>query len=165
MRGLFKILFILVILEFLILTGIYTYAKEDSGVLVSSPSQKTEEQALKEQGLEGEILEAPGSARTAFFIEGKRIADVAISEVVTIDKDWVISYVEPPTGVGFTLVRVGRDGVERQVLEVDSPMMVAGKGFPAGKYKVYPCKVTGIEMSEISIRLYFEPKEQEGRAR
>jgi hypothetical protein len=153
-------------LGFLILAGIYSYAEENSGVLVFDSSLESgKKEAVKDEAGQGEVFESRGPARGASQISGRRISDVVVSKAVTIDEDWVISYVDTPMGVGFTLVRVGKDGMERQVLEIDSPMMAVGKGFPAGTYKVYPNKSGGFEEGEMLINVYYEPKKQAGGLR
>jgi hypothetical protein len=148
--------FIFICAIFILLSQACLYAEESSGVLVFGPSQQdiTEYSGAGEDSYES----TPGPAIMGDSITGTRIADVTVSQGVTLNEPWQISYVDSPTGVGFTLVEIDKNNKEIPVYDVDSPIRAIGKRFPAGTYKVYPYSAGGVEMGEtsVSIQCMFE---------
>ncbi len=156
---LIKFIFICVI--FILSAQACLYAEESSGVLVFGPSQQETQETEEYIDIEEDISDAPVSPRIMEdLITGTRVADIAVSNAVTIDVPWQIEYVDSPMNAGFTLVQVDKNNKEIPVYDVDSPVRAMGRAFPAGTYKVYPYKAGGPEMGEISVSIQCALKEQ-----
>ena len=96
-------------------------------------------------------------------LRGSRIGNSVVSTPVVLPEEGVIAYVDMGVGHGFTIVQVDINGVESQVLGLDSPEQGIGKKLPAGTYKVYPDNLAGgLELGEIIVVVHIESAETHG---
>lgn len=77
-----------------------------------------------------------------YEISGSRIGSTKASQEVTLPSEGEIMFVDAGIARSFSIIRVGKDGSETQVLSM-SPERALGHKLAKGTYKVYPEDVDG----------------------
>ncbi|MFA4988491.1 MAG: hypothetical protein WC572_02690 [Candidatus Omnitrophota bacterium] len=129
--------------------AVFAYAEDSAstGVIVFGASEvASSAQDSSSAGGEEEVSGSDDGAQVVlpnlYEITGSKIGGTQVSKPVTLPSEGVIMFVDAGLSGAFTVMRVDKDGRERQVLGMN-PEQAIGKKLPKGTYKVYPEDVSG----------------------